>query len=449
MAPNHVEQRQIAKHCSADYLSGRMTSSSPIPPTASRIPEIRVPGALTLAGLVSGLVLGLMLAGRPMAQTALKITGPIGSLWLQGLQMTILPLVAGLLFSGIVTTVAAARAGAMARRTLGIIVGFLAFSATLGAVAMPLLLDLFPVPPGVSFPHGADPGKAPGISEFLASLLPDNVISAAAASAMLPVIVFVGLFALASTRLADEPRRALALLFEGLAGAMMVVIGWVLMLAPIGVFALGMTLGVRSGGAALGALAHYIILVTTVGTVVMVAGYIIAVFAGRRSLPAFAAAMLPAQVVAISTQSSLATVPAMLASARKLGVGGTTAEFVLPLAVTLFRATGPAMNMAVAVYAARLAGMELATGALAAGALVAFATTFGAVSLPGTISFVSSIGPIAAAMGVPLWPLGVLVAVEVLPDLMRTIGNVTMDVALAAAVDAGIADEPESSETIH
>lgn len=449
MAPNHVEQRQIAKHRGADYLSGRMTSSSPIPPAASRIPEIRVPGALTLAGLVSGLVLGLMLADRPMAQTALKITGPIGSLWLQGLQMTILPLVAGLLFSGIVTTVAAARAGAMARRTLGIIVGFLAFSATLGAVAMPLLLDLFPVPPGVSFPHGADPGKAPGISEFLASLLPDNVISAAAASAMLPVIVFVGLFALASTRLADEPRRALALLFEGLAGAMMVVIGWVLMLAPVGVFALGMTLGVRSGGAALGALAHYIILVTTVGTVVMVAGYLIAVFAGRRSLPAFAAAMLPAQVVAISTQSSLATVPAMLASARKLGVGGTTAEFVLPLAVTLFRATGPAMNMAVAVYAARLAGMELTTGALAAGALVAFATTFGAVSLPGTISFVSSIGPIAAAMGVPLWPLGVLVAVEVLPDLMRTIGNVTMDVALAAAVDAGIADEPESSETIH
>ncbi|MFD2134890.1 dicarboxylate/amino acid:cation symporter [Novosphingobium resinovorum] len=289
----------------------------------------------------------------------------------------------------------------------------------------------------------------PGISEFLASLLPDNVISAAAASAMLPVIVFVGLFALASTRLADEPRRALAVLFEALAGAMMVVIGWVLMLAPIGVFALGLTLGVRSGGAALGALAHYILLVVAVGTVVMIAGYVIAVIGGKRSLPAFAAAMLPAQVVAISTQSSIATVPAMLASSRKLGVSSTTAEFVLPLAVTLFRATGPAMNMAVAVYAAKLAGLELTTGALAAGAFVAFATTFGAVSLPGTISFVSSIGPIAAAMGVPLWPLGVLVAVEVLPDLMRTIGNVTMDVAVAAAVDAGIDEQPATAETIH
>lgn len=426
-----------------------MTSPTPAPQSASRIPEIRVPGTLTLLGLVAGLLIGLLLAGRPAAETALKITGPIGSLWLQGLQMTILPLVAGLLFSGIVETVAAAKAGAMARRTLGIIVGFLAFSATLGAVAMPMLLDLFPVPAGVSFSHDADPGKVPGISEFLASLLPDNVISAAAASAMLPVIVFVGLFALASTRLADEPRRALAVLFEGLAGAMMVVIGWVLMLAPVGVFALGMTLGVRSGGAALGALAHYIALVTAVGTVVMIAGYVIAVVGGKRSLPAFAAAILPAQVVAISTQSSIATVPAMLASSRKLGVTGTTAEFVLPLAVTLFRATGPAMNMAVAVYAAKLAGLELTTGALAAGALVAFATTFGAVSLPGTISFVSSIGPIAAAMGVPLWPLGVLVAVEILPDLMRTIGNVTMDVAVAAAVDAGMDAEPQTAETIH
>lgn len=421
---------------------------APPPSTTSRIPEIRVPGMLTLAGLVAGLVIGLLIAGQPAAQTALAVAGPVGSLWLQGLQMTILPLVAGLLFSGIVETVAAARAGAMARRTLGIIVSFLAFSAILGAALMPLLLNLFPVPVGVSFAHGADPGKVPGIADFLASLLPSNVVSAAAESAMLPVIVFIALFALASTRLADEPRRLLALLFEGLAGAMMVVIGWVLAVAPIGVFALGLSLGIHSGGAALGALAHYIVLVTSVGTVVMVIGYAVAVLVGRKKLGAFAAAMLPAQVVAISTQSSIATLPAMLASSRKLGVSGTTSEFTLPLAVTLFRATGPAMNMAVAIYAAKLAGLELTTGALVAGTLVAFATTFGAVSLPGTISFVSSIGPIAAAMGVPLWPLGVLVAVEVLPDIMRTLGNVTMDVALTSAVDAG-EDEAQVAETIH
>ena len=217
--------------------------------SASRIPEIRVPGTLTLIGLVAGLVLGLVLAGNPMAVPILEVAGPIGSLWLQGLQMTILPLVAGLLFTGIVETIAVASAGAMARRTLGTIIGFLALSATLGAVLMPILLKFFPIPASVQFAHPEDPGKVPGIADFLSSLMPENVISAAAADAMLPVIVFVALFAIASTRLADEPRRLLAVLFEGLAGAMMVVIGWVLRLAPIGVFALGFGLGVRSGGA--------------------------------------------------------------------------------------------------------------------------------------------------------------------------------------------------------
>lgn len=419
--------------------------------SASRLPEIRVPGMLTLIGLICGLLIGLFIADHTYAQKVSDIAGAIGNLWLQGLQMTILPLVAGLLFTGIVSMVAAAKAGAMARRTLGIIVGFLAFSATLGAVAMPLLLDVFPVPEGVAFAHTNEAGKLPGLEDFLGSLLPDNVISAAAQSAMLPVIIFVALFALASTKLAEEPRRLLAVLFEALAGAMMVLIGWVLMLAPIGVFALGLGLGIRSGSAALGALVHYILLVVAVGTVVMLMGYVIAVFVGRQRLRAFATAILPAQVVAISTQSSLATLPAMLAASTRLGVSPITSEFSLPLAVTLFRATGPAMNMAVAVYAAKLAGIELTTGALAAGAFVAFATTFGAVSLPGTISFVSSIGPIAAAMGVPLWPLGVLVAVEVLPDLMRTLGNVTMDVGLVTAVDR-VADEEkdaEAVETIH
>ena len=66
---------------------------------------------------------------------------------------------------------------------------------------------------------------------------------------------------------------------------------------------------------------------------------------------------------------------------------------------------------------------------------MALLTTLGSVSLPGTISFVASVGPIALAMGVPLAPLALLVAVEMLPDIVRTVGNVTMDIAVTAAVD--------------
>lgn len=407
--------------------------------SAARMPEIHVPGMLTLCGLIAGLVLGMALKGTAVLPPLLAVAGPLGAFWLKALKMTILPLVVGLMFTGIVETAAAANAGAMARRTLGLIIGVLAASAVLGGVLMPLLLMLFPAP-AITAPPGAATTSAPlpGLADFLGSLVPSNVFTAAADDAMLPVIVFTALFAAAATRLHEAPRRQLALLFEGLAGAMIVVIGWVLAAAPLGVLALGLSLAASSGAAAIGALAHYIVLVASLGGIFLLGGYPLAVLAGRKRLGAFARAVLPAQVVAISTQSSLASLPAMLGSCRELGIRTTTAEFVLPLAVTLFRATGPAMNVGVAIYAAKLAGYPLTPMAIAAGVLVAFVTTFGTVSLPGTISFIASTGPIAAAMGVPLWPLGVLVAVEMLPDVMRTVGNVTMDAAVTSAVDAGV-----------
>ena len=107
----------------------------------------------------------------------------------------------------------------------------------------------------------------------------------------------------------------------------------------------------------------------------------------------------------------------------------------MPLAVALFRATSPAMNLAVAIYVAHLYGVTLSPMVLFSAWTVAILVSLSSVSLPGSISFVASVGPIAIAMNAPVAPLALLVAVEVLPDLMRTLGNVTMDVAVTAAVD--------------
>lgn len=401
----------------------------------SRLPEIRVPGMLTLGGLIGGLVLGLLLSGQAVMTPILAVAGPVGDIWLQALKMTILPLVAGLLFTGVVETAQAARAGAMAQRTLGFIVGTLALSAIVGGLGMTGLLALLPVPAGFA-PHGAQvSATVPAMADFLRSMVPTNVVTAAANDALLPVIVFIALFAAATTRLPDHQSRLLTGFFEAITWAMLVLIGWVLRLAPLGVFALGLTLSAHSGFAALGTLAHYIALVSSLGGLFLLLGYPMAMLLARRPLAAFARAVLPAQVVAISTQSSLASLPTMLASCRNLGVASITSEFVLPLAVTLFRATGPAMNMGVAVYAAHMAGIHPSPTALGAAMLVAFVTTFGTVSLPGTISFIASTAPITAAIGAPLWPLAILVAVEMLPDIMRTVGNVTMDVAITASID--------------
>jgi Na+/H+-dicarboxylate symporter len=407
--------------------------------TPTGFPEIRVPAALTFAGLVLGFALGALLRGTDTLAAILQVAEPLGKLWLQALQLTILPLVIGLVYSGISQTLAAANGGALARRAVTLFVIVLLFSGTMSALFVPALLGIAPIPEGaaaaLSGGGAADPGKVPGFAEILAAMMPSNIFAAAAAGAMLPLVLFISLFALAATRIAEAPRRQLALVFEGLAAAMMVMVGWVLLLAPIGVFGLAVTLGATSGAEAIQGLAHYIIVVSAAGAVVLVCGYILALTLGGQRLGAFSRALLPVHAVAISTQSSLASLPAMLVAARKLGVRESTADFALPLAVAIFRATSPAMNMGVAIYAAHLMGVPLTPAALAAGVLVAFLVSLSSVSLPGTLSFVISVGPIAMAMGVPIAPLALLVAVEMLPDIMRTLGNVTMDVAVTTAVD--------------
>jgi Na+/H+-dicarboxylate symporter len=402
------------------------------------VTQIRLPAGWTFAALLAGLALGWALSGSAGEATAAAVAGPVGTVWLRALQMTIVPLVAALLVTGIAQMIATARAGPVARRTLLTFFAVLAIGTVFAAFAAPALLEAFPIPGRAAAALAAEstaPQQVPGLGAFVESLVSDNVIAAAAQTAMLPLVVFFVALAVAVARLPEAQRDLMLRFFEALGNAMLTIIGWVLWLAPAGVFALALTVGLASGGGAFAALGHYILLVAGLGLVVMIAGYVMGTIGGRVGPLRFARAMLPSQAVAISTQSSLASLPAMLQSCRLLGVRETTADFVLPLAVALFRATGPVMNLAVAIYVARLTGVELTPTTIAAGVAVALLTTIASVSLPGAISFVTAIGPIALAMGVPIEPLAILVAVEMLPDIMRTLGNVTMDVAVAATVD--------------
>ena len=402
------------------------------------MPDIRLAAGWTFAALVGGLVLGLLLAGTSTESAVLAVAQPVGSLWLAALQMTIIPLVAALLVTGVVRMIETARAGAMARRTLLLIFGVLLAGGVLSVVAMPLLLALWiaPVEAGdLLVRDGAAPDVVPGLGDFVASLVAPNIFSAAADTQMLPLIIFFAALAVAITRLPKEQGELLTRLFAALGSAMLVIVGWVLFLAPVGVFALATGMAARVGSDAIATLGHYILTVSAMGFVIFLAAYVVAWLGAGISLPRFARAILPAQAVALSTQSSLASLPPMLESSRRLGIRAATADFVLPLAVAIFRATSPAMNLAVVIYVAHIAGVALTPGLLAAGLAVALVTTVGSVSLPGSVSFVTSCAPIALTMGVPLEPLVLLVAVEMIPDLMRTVGNVTMDVALAGCVD--------------
>jgi Na+/H+-dicarboxylate symporter len=331
-------------------------------------PIAQVPALWTFAALTAGLLGGLALAfAAPQALPAvLGVVEPVGDLWLRALKATIVPLVAALLFTGIVQTVATAQAGAMARRSLGAFLAFLAFSAAMPMVVTPALLALLPIPGGSGSAlrtslAGSAPvtGRRAGIGEFLRSIVPTNVIDAAANDRMLPMILFMAVFALASTAhraaaardAGDVLRRACFRHAGGdRLGAGAGAAGRV-RAQPVG--------RGESGTSAIGALAHYVVIVVLTGSVVFLAGYAIAALIARKPLMGFARAVLPAQTLGLSTQSSLASLPAMLGACRTLGLRETTAEFVLPLAVALFRATSPAMNLAVVIYVAHWYGVPL------------------------------------------------------------------------------------------
>lgn len=395
-----------------------------------------------LTALVAGLVLGIIAAGNGWSDAGIAVADPIGTLWLNALRMTIIPLIVALLVTGIAATAEAARAGRTMGTALLIMLALLWSSAIAAALLTPLFLDIWPLAGDAgaalrnAMADAPPPGEVPPFGEFLRQMVPTNPVAAAAEDAILPLIVFTAAFGFAITRLPVEPRRILTGFFSAVGDAMLVIIGWVLALAPLGVGALAFVLGARAGVAAFGALLHYVLIVSAVGIVVTLAAYLVAVIGGRVTPGAFARAVAPAQAVAISTQSSLASMPATLKGAKLLGIPDAIADLVLPFAPAIFRVTGPAMNLAVAIYVAHWFGVDLSPQQLAIGVAVAATTTLGAVSLPGSISFITSIAPIALAMGLPIEPLALLVAIEAFPDIVRTVGNVTMNLAVTATVAA-------------
>lgn len=387
--------------------------------------------------LIAGLAVGAVLPGIGGADVALAIAEPIGNLWLQALQMTIIPLIAGLLFTGIAESVGIAGGGKVAASALLAFLVLLLVSAIWSILFVPQLLSVWPAPMQAA---AALTGVAPGapvaagpinIGEWLLSLVPANIFKVLAAGDMLPVVVFVSAFALAAGRLPRDQQAVLIGVFEAIKNAMLVLVGWIFVVGPVGVFALALTVGLKAGIGAFGVLAHYVaVLVIAQVSLILLVYVLMALFGG--GVVAFARAVLPAQAVAVSTQSSIASLPAIYEGAEVLNLPESVSRVVLPLAVSIFRITSPCANIAVVLYVGHLNGIEPGPLALAAGVLASLAAAVSTGGLPGSITFLAATVPIANAMGIPVAALPLLLAVELLPDIFRTLGNVTADLAVTA-----------------
>lgn len=396
-----------------------------------------------LLALIAGLLAGAAIAALdiPALRSVATVIEPIGTIWVRALQMTLIPLVVSLLITGIVATVDTGATGRLGTAALGVFLALLVGTALVSSLVATPLVSQIPIDPATTAMMRATADSSvlatarqlPTLSDLLVSIVPANPIRAAADGAMLPLVTFAILFGLALARLAVDRREAVAHVFRAIAEAMTVIVGWLIAVAPAGVFALAMTLVVRTGLGAVRALAFYIGLISGVIILVTLLLYAVAVIAGRQPLARFARALVPPQAIAFSARSSLAALPAMVEAARtRLGLPAPVTSFVLPLAVTTLRLSTPIMWSVAIPFLARLYGIDIApeTFLLLLGASILM--SFSVPGLPSASIFL--MGPFITGLGIPIEAIGLLIAADSIPDLFKGVLNVTGHVTSSAIV---------------
>ncbi len=405
----------------------------PIPTRTDMSLTVRV-----LAALVAGLTGGVIVSWtqHPTLLTATAAVEPIGTLWVNAIRMTVVPLVVSLIITG----VASSSAGGAARiggRAVALFVLLVTGAALLAAVAGPPLLALTPFD-GTAFAAlrettSATQVELPPFRDWVVNLIPSNPIRAAADGEMLPLVVFSAILALAVTRLESEQKQTLVNFFTAVSRAMLVIVEWILIVAPIGVFCLVMPLTARTGADLVGAMGVFLLIACGLVSLALVALYPVAVLAGGISLRRFARACAPAQAIGFSTRSSLASLPAMLEAAdHDLKLPPPVTAIVLPVAVALLKYASPTARVTGTLFIAQLYGIDLGVVEIVAitGALAAL--SFYSPGIPSGGLLI--IAPIYMVFGLPMEGIGLLIALDLVVDMFITAANVTADMTAAVVL---------------
>jgi proton glutamate symport protein len=391
-------------------------------------------GMRVLLALVLGLGAGAAVAasGNPTLLHSVDFVAPIGTLWINAIRMTVIPLVVSLLVMAVASASEIRGLGRLSVRTLLV---FLALMAGMALVAIPFETTLWRLLPHTSGANPLPPGAAEAASQiagvktqtsfgsWLVSLIPTNPIAAAANDAILPLVIFTVLFALAIARSPAAERATLLGFFRAVRDAMLVLVRAVVALAPIGIFGLVFPLAAGGGLRVAGVVGLYIVFYSAMSISMTLLLYPVAVFLGGVPLGRFARAVLPAQLVALSSSSSIAALPSLLDQAdRGLGLPERIRGFVLPLAVSTFKIGAPVAWPVGALFVAQFYGIELHTSQLVTLAL-ASVLAFAVPGIPRGAFLM--LAPLFLAIGLPVEGIGILIAVDVIPDLFCTVLNTT------------------------
>jgi proton glutamate symport protein len=398
-----------------------------------------------LIGLGAGLLGGILIAisHSTALLDAADVVAPVGTLWVNAIRMTVIPLVVSLVITGVASASDVSAIGRLGGRTLLVFIGMLA-AATV--VMIPLAIAVFSwlphlisqrpaLPPGAAEAAQSLTTGAPVVSfgNWLTSLIPTNPIAAAASGAMLPLILFTLFLALAIARCPAAARDTLLGFFRALSEAMLVLVRWIVRLAPIGVFGLMLPLAAHGGVGLAGAVGFYIVVYSAASVLFVLLLYPVLAAIARVPVRTFARAALPAQVIAFSSSSSIASLPALVEGAEEvLQLPAEVTAFVLPLAVSTFKYAAPVSWSIGALFVAWFYGIPLHAAQYLT---IAFACIFLAFAVPGVPrgAFLM-LAPLFLAIGLPVEGIGILIAVDAIPDLFATVTNATGDLAAAVLV---------------
>ena len=408
-----------------------------------------------IIGLALGLVYGIVAASNGWGSFTSDWIAPFGTIFMSLLKLIAVPLVLSSLITGVASLSDLKKLSRIGGKTIAIYVGTTAVAVTIGLISVNMLEPGDKVPDQMkeklqetyeadasSRAGSAQKIKDRGPLQPIVDMVPSNFFSSASSNRNMLQVVFVAIFVgIGLIQIPKEKAKPVLDFFEGLNDVVIKLVDFIMLMAPVGVFALiAQTINKVAGNdiaqvlELLGALGYYMIAVI-LGLIIH-AGI---TYTGllklltKMPLKTFYKGIAPAQLLAFSTSSSGATLPVtMECCEEELGVSEEVSSFVLPLGATI-NMDGTALYQAVAaVFIAQTLGMDLGIGAQLTIILTAVLASIGTAAVPGAGIIMLVI--ILEAVGVPTEGIALILGVDRILDMMRTTINVTGDASVAVIV---------------
>ena len=402
-----------------------------------------------ILGLVLGVAFGLAAAIGGQADFVAGWVAPFGTVFINGLKLIAVPLVLASLITGVASLSDLRKLSRIGGKTVAIYLATTAVAVVLGLVVVNVMQPGHFIPPGLrdqlmaSYADVATDKAATadtavaarGPLQFLVDMVPDNFFASASSNGnMLQVVIVAILIGIGLVQVPEEKARPLLSFFESLNEVVIRLVDLIMKMAPLGVFALiasTITSVAGSDPAEAFGLLRGLLIGLTVQTVLVYPAMIRAF--SPLGIRQFFAGIGPAQLVAFSTSSSGATLPVTMERCEEqLGVSEEVSSFVLPLGATI-NMDGTALYQAVAtLFIAQAFGLELGFGAQLSVILTAVLASIGTAAVPG--AGVIMLVVILESIGVPAAGIALILGVDRLLDMCRTVTNVTGDAMTAVLV---------------